>query len=211
MFKLYYLFLQLSYLPLLLGVLLLVHSAPFCTILLYQTRGHKPFGVSSSHCQVQVTLYGVSLHVDCILYSIFLQMYTNLSSLSFYDVPVFDNKSIFELSWVSKLTSNGSDNGLSPGRRLAIIWTSAEILLIGALGTNISEMLIKIHTLSFKKIHLKMSSGKWRPICPGPNVLMLHVTTPHKRCWCNYIENIEWDMLCSQDTAYLEYQFSIFQ
>ena len=35
---------------------------------------------------------------------------------------------------VSELTIIGSDNGLSPGRRQAIIWTSAGILLIGPLG-----------------------------------------------------------------------------
>ena len=36
---------------------------------------------------------------------------------------------------VGKLTIIGSDNGLSPGRRQAIIWTYAGILLIGPLGT----------------------------------------------------------------------------
>ena len=65
----------------------------------------------------------------------------------------------------------GSDNGLSPGRRQAITWTNVGILLIGPLGTNFSEMLIEIHTFSFKKIHLKMSSGKWWPFCLGLNVL----------------------------------------
>ena len=45
---------------------------------------------------------------------------------------------------VNKLTIIGSDNSLSPGRRQAIIWTNARILLIGPLGTNISEILIKI-------------------------------------------------------------------
>ena len=64
---------------------------------------------------------------------------------------------------ISKLTIIGSDNGLSPGQRQAIIWTSAGILLIGPLGTNLSKILIGIQTLSFKKIHLKMSSAKWRP------------------------------------------------
>ena len=39
---------------------------------------------------------------------------------------------------VSKLTIIGSDNGLSPGRRQAIIWTNAGIMLIGSLGTNLS-------------------------------------------------------------------------
>ena len=42
---------------------------------------------------------------------------------------------------IGKLTIIGSDNGLSPGRRQAIIWTNAAILLIGPLGTNFSEIL----------------------------------------------------------------------
>ena len=72
---------------------------------------------------------------------------------------------------VGNLTIIGSDNGLSPGRRQAITWTNVGILLIGPLGTNFSEMLIEIFTFSFKKIHLKMLSGKWRPFCLGLNVL----------------------------------------
>ena len=72
---------------------------------------------------------------------------------------------------VSNLTIIGSDNGLSPGRRQAIIWINAGILLIGPLGTNFNEILIEIQTFSFRKIHLKMSSGKWRPFCLGLNVL----------------------------------------
>ena len=40
---------------------------------------------------------------------------------------------------VSDLTSIGSDNGLSPGRRQAIIRTNGGILLIRPLGTNFSE------------------------------------------------------------------------
>ena len=62
---------------------------------------------------------------------------------------------------VSKLTIIGPDNGLSPGRRQAIIWTNDGILLIGPLGTNFSEILIEIYIFSFKKMHLKMSSGNW--------------------------------------------------
>ena len=71
---------------------------------------------------------------------------------------------------VGKLTNIGSDNGLSPGRRQAIIWTNAGILFIGLLGTNFSEFLILILTFSFNKMHLKMSSAKWRPFCLGLNV-----------------------------------------
>ena len=46
------------------------------------------------------------------------------------------------VSWPSYLLN--SDNGLSPGRRQAIIWTNAGMLLIGPLGTNFSEILIEI-------------------------------------------------------------------
>ena len=55
---------------------------------------------------------------------------------------------------VGNLTITGSDNSLSPGRRQAIIWTNAGILLIWPLGTNFDEILIEIHTFSFKKMHL---------------------------------------------------------
>ena len=72
---------------------------------------------------------------------------------------------------VSKLTIIGSDNGWSPGWRQAIIWTNVGILLIGPLGTNFSDILIEILTVSFKKMRLKVSSAKWRPFCLGLNVL----------------------------------------
>ena len=72
---------------------------------------------------------------------------------------------------VSKLSIIGSVNSLSPGRRQAIIWTNAGILLIGPLGTNFNENSIDIRTFSFKKMHLKMSSETWRPFSPGPKVL----------------------------------------
>ena len=78
---------------------------------------------------------------------------------------------------VGNLTIIGPGNGLSPVRRQAIIWTNAGILLIGPWGTNFSEILIGIQTLSFKKMHLKMPSAKWRPCCLGLNVLTLESIT----------------------------------
>ena len=71
---------------------------------------------------------------------------------------------------VSKLTIIGSDNGLSPDWRQSSISTDPGILLIGPLGTIFTGILIEMHILSFQKIHLKMSSGKWRPFCLGINV-----------------------------------------
>ena len=64
---------------------------------------------------------------------------------------------------VDNLTTIVSDNGLSPVQSQAIIWTNAGILLIGPLGTNVSEILIGILTFSFKEIHFKMWPAKCRP------------------------------------------------
>ena len=77
---------------------------------------------------------------------------------------------------VNKSTIVGSDNGLSPGRRQAIIWTNAGLLLIVPLGTNFNEILIEILTFSFKKMRLKVPSAKQRLCCLGLNVLRTHNT-----------------------------------
>ena len=71
---------------------------------------------------------------------------------------------------VGKLIIIGSDNGLSPGRRQASMWTNARILLIGPLGTNFSEILIGIQTFSLTKNALQnvvceMTSILFRPQC----------------------------------------------
>ena len=66
----------------------------------------------------------------------------------------------------------GSDNSLLPVRHQANIEANARLMQIGTLGTNFSETLVDIKTFSFKKIYLKMSSGKWWPFCLGLNVLM---------------------------------------
>ena len=90
---------------------------------------------------------------------------------------------------VSKLTIIGSDNGLSPGWHQAIIWTNAGILLIRPLGTNFNEMLIEILIFSFMKMHLKVSSAKWRPFCLGLNVL---INTTHPAHWGQVMHKCQW-------------------
>ena len=72
---------------------------------------------------------------------------------------------------VSKLSIIGSDNGLSPDRRQAIIWTNAGLLSIGPLWTYFNENLLKKQQFSLKKMHVEMSSAKWHPSCLGLNVL----------------------------------------
>ena len=80
---------------------------------------------------------------------------------------------------VNKLTIIGSDNGLLPDRHQAIIWINAGILLIEPLGTNFSEIFSGIHTFLFKKMHLKMSSRKFRPFYLELNVLMISTVPTH--------------------------------
>ena len=60
------------------------------------------------------------------------------------DVAVLTNWGRVTHICVGKLIIIGSDNGLSPGRRQAIIWTNAGIWSMGPLGTNYSEILIEI-------------------------------------------------------------------
>ena len=74
-----------------------------------------------------------------------------------------------------KRVSICSNNGLSPIRPQAIIWTNAGLLPIGPLRTN----LIKIQNFSFTKMHLKTSSEKWWPFCPGGDLLMHPCGTNH--------------------------------
>ena len=88
---------------------------------------------------------------------------------------------------VSDLTSIGSDNGLSPGRRQAIIRTNAGILLIRPLWTNFSEFLVAILIFSLKKMRLKVSSVKRRPFCLGLNELRTLFGTLHEWLSCFFI------------------------
>ena len=116
---------------------------------------------------------------------IYILWHWSLVNLTNYTYDCFMSSPLHGLVWkglsthwgrvthicVGNLTIIGPDNGLWPGRCQAIIWTNAGMLLIGPWGTNFSEILIGIHTFSFKKINLKMSSAKWRPFHLGLKVL----------------------------------------
>ena len=75
--------------------------------------------------------------------------------------------------WVNSLRPSDANMRHQPMPSLVQIMGCRRpgILLIEPLGRNFSEILIEIYTFSFKKIHLKMSSGKCRPFCLGLNVL----------------------------------------
>ena len=81
------------------------------------------------------------------------------------------------------MTIIGSDNGLSPGRRQALIWTNAELLLNGPIGTNFREFWIKFLTFSFKKMRLKVSSS-----CRPLDVAIVLLPTVYRKLW-SWIKN----------------------
>ena len=59
-------------------------------------------------------------------------------------------------------------NVLSLGVMYAV---NAWLLSIGPLGTILSEILIKIQNFSFTKMHVKITSAKWRRLYPGGDAL----------------------------------------
>ena len=97
----------------------------------------------------------------------------------------------------------GSDNGLSPSRHQAIIWNNAWLLSIKPLGTNVSEIIIKIQNFSFMKMYLKISSAKWRPFCPGGDELTLEVSMGMPSCNYQYCDAL---VLVVEQTASTLYQ-----
>ena len=149
------------------------------------TLNVKPLraATTTQQCANQTCLYGkyiffftinyflwlIWFHCNPILHDIPSNMYVVLFCL-FILVILTHWRRVTHIC-VVELTIIGSNNGLAPGRRQAIIWTNAGILLIGPLGTNFFEILVGIQTFSFKKMHLKVSSAKWRPFCLGLNEL----------------------------------------
>ena len=60
---------------------------------------------------------------------------------------------------VGNVSIIGSDNGLSPARRQATIWTNVGILL----GTNFSDIFFQVH--AFENVVSKMAAILSRPQC----------------------------------------------
>ena len=98
--------------------------------------------------------------------------------------------------------SIGADNGLPPIRRQAIIWTNSWLFSIGPLGTRFNEILIKIQNFSFTKMHLKISSAKRWPFCPGRYELRV------RRCSWWEFPSSEWVALCLHATRLFHSPFA---
>ena len=98
-------------------------------------------------------------------------------------------------TFVSKLTIIGSDNGLWPGQRQDIIWTSFGILLIASLGTSFSEILIEIHTFFIQENAFENVVWKMAAIFLGLNVL-------------NWEADIEAYLVWACDSVFIHFTFT---
>ena len=83
----------------------------------------------------------------------------------------------------------GSGNGLSPIRHQAITWTNAGLLSIGQiqwnqLGTNFSEIWIRVLSFSFKKMHLQIPSAKMAAILSRGRWLNNEPALVQILAWC---------------------------
>ena len=67
--------------------------------------------------------------------------------------------------------NTGSDNGLSLGRRQAIICTNADIAPITPQGKKLNKTSFEIQIFSFKKMQFNVPPAKWRPFYLIPVVL----------------------------------------
>ena len=105
---------------------------------------------------------------------------------------------------VGKLTIIGSDNGLSPGRRKAIMRTNAWMLLIGPLGINFSEILVRHFRsqkctwkcrLLYSVIYcfgLKELTRSWRLRCKTAAVCIHRKTSWHRNT-CRITDPLWWE------------------
>ena len=111
-------------------------------------------------------------------HSWFFQWYGNWSALTYWGRTMH--------ICVRKLTMIGSDNGLSTGRRQAIIWTNAGILFIGPLGANFSDILI-IQDNTLEHVVCEMASVLSLPQCVNhyttQTVYIFRVLNVHQ-LWC---------------------------
>ena len=88
-----------------------------------------------------------------------------------YDNDIISEKYICAL--VFRVITDSS-NDLSPIRPKTPTWTNDYLLSIVPLARNFTEVPIKIQTLSFNKMYLKMSSTIWLPFCLDPMLSIRH-------------------------------------
>ena len=91
---------------------------------------------------------------------------------------------------ISKLTIIGSDNGLSPGQRQAIIWIDAGILLIHPLIINFSEILRQsqrfFYQTKIENVVCEMAAILSPPQCVNGEISKRIFSKPHPDGSCSH-------------------------
>ena len=110
-------------------------------------------------------------------------MYTKLRDKFTYPWPNFNG---FQFSYIFfKVRAWKADYIRRKTVESLRVWTAPSLymnqcwdIVNWTIGTNFSEIAIEIQTFSFKKMHLKMSYGKWRPFCLGLQCVKLWMPHP---------------------------------
>ena len=142
--------------------------------------------------EILENFHHIMMILDCILTIPYVRWNTQTQQFNL-------SKAEWRINASVNYTVIGSDNGASPGRRRAIIWTNAGLLLIGPLRTNFSEILFEMHTFLFKTMHLNLSSEKWKPFCLGLSVLNCSITSNDMVDIC---DTHVFDIRCLSDPVY---------
>ena len=113
---------------------------------------------------VQTVRYLLYMHYFDVMNSYLIHCNINVqkNSLIFHQCRIYAS-----VKWVSI----ASGNGLPHIRHQAITSINADLLSIWPLGTNFSEFWIKIKIFHSWTCIWKISSAKWRTICPGEDEL----------------------------------------
>ena len=124
---------------------------------------------------------------------IYFMTWQTINNLHGYNCILEESSSLrpSEAEWsiyVSNLTSTGSDNGLSPGRRQTIIWSNAGILLIG-------HFKLKLQTQN----KLKMATILSWPQCVNYECIV-HGKKLSMMRWKQY--SYYWALLCGESTGH---------
>ena len=181
------------------------------TILLYQTfRTHQWLSTRTNYTEIFKYLLGFKIdETDCWWYWMLFLRRPFITWLKRSILTHWGRVTHIYIYASFNMVIICSDNGLLPLWHQAIIWTNAKILIIGPLGTNFSEILIGVQTFSFKKLHLKRSSAKWRLFYLGLNELKGMLVHKDFLTWLSILrssnifiqeiafENVKWIVIAS--------------
>ena len=145
-------------------------------------------GLSPVQCQATIWTNAVLLSIGPVGTN-FSQNVFKIQTFSFKKMHL--NQCFIIVNWTNRRSTLQS-NCIQNFHSRKCIWTNTVLLSIGPIGTNFSQIICKIQTFSFKKMHLKISPEKCWPFCLSLNGLTtsrLVLTQGHDGTSSHYISN----------------------